>query len=301
MGLTTNQIGLIKAVAENNFKSAREYAKVCCLEDKTQKNAYLVEKYAKLLDNDVQQIEVPYNLKGMVIMEDVSKFNEERYYLSKDASILYDKIFNMNKVSVKLSELNIPYLNATLLTGESGTGKTTFGRYVAYKMNLPFAYINFSYLVDSYMGNTSKNLRNVFDFARSQDCVLMLDEIDCIARARTDDGSSSSKEFSNTTISLLQELDKIGNNSIIIGATNISSMLDTAVARRFKTFEFKRFGNEEVYLMIKQYLDTLPYKYDDNNVREYANTTNLPQAHIINHIIESLTMAITNNEEQIML
>ena len=44
----------------------------------------------------------------------------------------------------------------------------------------PHAYLNFSYLIESYMGKTAQNLQRVFDYCKGQKCVLMLDEIDCI-------------------------------------------------------------------------------------------------------------------------
>jgi ATP-dependent 26S proteasome regulatory subunit len=90
----------------------------------------------------------------------------------------------MKKVNERLIEIGIPYINSTLLYGESGTGKTTFGRYVAFKTGLPFCYMNFSNLVDSYMGSTSKNISKAFSYAISNPCVFMLDEVDCISIRR---------------------------------------------------------------------------------------------------------------------
>lgn len=77
-----------------------------------------------------------------------------------------------------MSEYGIPYLNSTLISGIPGTGKTEFAKYVAYRLDLPYAYLNFSYLIDSYLGKTAQNLRKVFDYCKGQKCVLMLDEVD---------------------------------------------------------------------------------------------------------------------------
>ena len=143
MGMTNNQLKLIKAIAENKMTEAKQYAICCCVEDTTQKNAVFVKRYKNILENNPTMIEMPYNIKGMAQMEDVStSFREDRYYLSEREGELLKSISNMNKAGLKLMEMGIPYLNAILLYGISGTGKTTFGRYVAYKLELPFLYIN---------------------------------------------------------------------------------------------------------------------------------------------------------------
>lgn len=109
-------------------------------------------------------LELPFDVKGLAEMEDVSiSFNENRYFLSKREKEVFENICRMRKVNQKLTELNIRYLNATMLYGESGTGKTTFGRYVAYKMGLPFCAVKFSGLINSYMGSTAKNIKKGFD------------------------------------------------------------------------------------------------------------------------------------------
>ena len=163
MGMTTNQLGMVKALAENRIQDAKKYAICCCVEDNTKKNEYQVRRYTAMLKNESPNfMELPANLAGFLHMEDVSDFREERYYLGKVEQKIFERIEQTNRVSMRLLEIGIPYLNSTLIYGEPGTGKTMFGRYVAYKLRLPFAYVNFSYLIDSYMGNTSKNLKKIF-------------------------------------------------------------------------------------------------------------------------------------------
>jgi len=313
MGMTANQLALVRAVAENKLSDAKQYALCCCAEDTTQKNAIYVKRYKNLLQNNPSMIEMPYNIQGMAQMEDVTTaFRADRYFLSDREAELFKHIASMNEAGLKLMEIGIPYLNAILLTGVSGTGKTTFGRYVAHKLGLPFLYINFSYLIDSYMGNTSKNLRNVFDFARMNKCLLMLDEIDCIAQSRKGASEGSTREFNNTTISLLQELDKIQNDSIIIGATNIPKEIDAAVKRRFAIqHEILSPSEEECGMMMNQYLQSVGMKYEpksvENLVRGWYSESYLPeytpptQAAILNYMISKIANAIINKSEIIIL
>lgn len=308
MGMTANQLALVRAVAENKLSDAKKYATLCCIEDTTQKNAIYVKRYKNLLENNPTMIEMPFNIKGMAQMEDVSSsFREDRYYLSDREAELFGKIASMNEAGLKLMEMGIPYLNAILLTGISGTGKTTFGRYVAHKLDLPFLYINFSYLIDSYLGKTAQNLRNIFDFARMNKCLLMLDEIDCIAQSRNGASEGTTREFNNTTISLLQELDKIQNDSIIIGATNIPNAIDPAVKRRFAIHhEVLPLERSECISMMNRYLDSVEIGYNKVEVEHVADMLykekNMPtQASILNFLVSKIAEAIINKRDTILL
>lgn len=305
MGLTHNQLLMIRAICENKMADVKKLAIVCLKEDTTAKNAAYVKRYLNILENsDTGLIELPYKLKGMLDVQDSTNFRVDRYYLSKNESELADRIEKLNKAGIKLMEMGIPYLNSILLTGVSGTGKTTFGRYIAHRLNLPFLYVNFSYLIDSYMGGTSKNIREVFDYARLNKSLLMLDEIDAIGSTRNTGSSGADKERSNATISILQELDKVQNDSLIIGATNIPEDIDPAIKRRFAIHhEIKPFTKEQNYEMIEKYLKTTELKYDIDNIQSYVNNLkeNTPQAIILNHTIECIANTIIEDKTTVIL
>ena len=267
MGLTDNQQRLIKAVAQNDMQSAKKCAIACLAEDTTQKNKYFCNRYKQILENSGSMIELPHDLKSILCMEDVSvSFKEGRYYLSEREKAVFDTIVRMKKVNDRLTEMGIPYLNSTLLYGESGTGKTTFGRYVAYKMGLPFCYLNFSSLVDSYMGNTSRNISKTFNYVVANPCVFMLDEIDCISIRRSDSESGGCDgEMARVTITLMQEFDKLTNDIVVIAATNRMDRIDEALLRRFSVkHEVKPLNEEErselAYKFLKDVGMYLPYE-----------------------------------------
>lgn len=154
MGMTENQLKLIEAVARNNSTKMRSYAIACCAEETTQKNRLKVKTCMDLLNSMPKMLELPESMKGFVIAEDLSGYREARYYLSNREKIVLERIQKMSTASLQLKERGIKFLNATLLYGNSGVGKTEFAKYVAYKMDLPFLYLNFSRIIDSYMGNT---------------------------------------------------------------------------------------------------------------------------------------------------
>lgn len=268
MGLDNNEQQIIKAIAENDIRSARQWAVIALNADKTQKNKWFVNKYKSILTSEgANIIELPGNLKDILLCEDVSvSFKENRYYLTDNEKRISEKIFRMAKVSEKLMEMQIPYKNATLLYGPPGTGKTMFGKYVAYKMKLPFCYLNFSRVVDSYLGATSRNISQAFTYASSNPCVFMLDEVDTICSNR-EKNSGAEKEIGRVTITLMQEFDKLANDVVVIAATNRIDMLDKAfVSRCSLRYEMAPFTEEESKAMVYKFLNDISVNFSEYEV-----------------------------------
>lgn len=303
MGMTRNQLALVRYVAENNIQKAKDAALCCCAEDTTQKNHYAVTKYQSLLQSGgMNLMELPANVSSFATMEDLTNtYLESRYYLTNEEKELFELIKNMNDVSLQLMEKQIPYLNATLLYGESGVGKTAFSRYVAYKLEMPYLYVNFSRMLDSYLGGTAKNLTNLFNFINQHQCVVMLDEIDSLAVKREYGGGGASAEVSRSTTCLLQLLDAVTNDHVIIAATNLIDDVDTAVKRRFtEKHELHRLSSEDNERFIRQYLDDAGFSYDLDSIRKYA-TENHSQAEIMTHVTRSIASTLINKDELVML
>ena len=164
-----HMLSCIKALAENRIQDAKKEAICCCLNDNTKKNAGKTAYYKKLLENgSTNMFELPANLRGLLYMKDVSDFREDRYYLGNQQKELFKQIERGVITTTKMLEYGIPYMNSTLIYGAPGTGKTEFAKYTAYKLGLPYAYLNFSYLIESYMGKTAQNLQRVFDYCKGQ-------------------------------------------------------------------------------------------------------------------------------------
>jgi len=298
MGMDEHMIAVIKALAENRIQDAKNEAIVCCLNDTTKKNEYITDRLKKLLENgSINTYEVPLNVKGILTMQDVSSFNENRYYCGVLQRRLFSSIRDGVMITTKLLEYGIPYMNSTLIYGEPGTGKTEFAKYVAYKLNLPFAYLNFSHLIDSYMGKTSQNLQRVFDFCKGQKCVLMLDEIDCIGLKRGND-TGPDGELARTTISLMQALDSLVDGQIVIAATNRPDRLDEALVRRFqRKEEFRRFDSCEERLMIEAYINSVNASLINDSLYEYAKESHT-QAETVKFLIDVIIKSILKEDRK---
>lgn len=298
MGLSDNQKRLIQAVSQNDIMSAKKCALTCVVEDTTSKNHWFCSKYKSILESSgSNMIELPHDLKGILCVEDVSNtFKEGRYFLSPRESEVFENIIRMKKVNERLMEMGIPYLNSTLLYGESGTGKTTFGRYIAYKTGLPFCYLNFSNLVDSYMGSTSKNISKAFSYAISNPCVFMLDEIDCISIRRSSSGSSGSMggEMARITITMMQEFDKLTNDIIVLGATNRKDRIDEALLRRFSLkHEVKILDVNEKTEMVNKYLSDIHMDFSEIEISDLVNNSE-NQSIILNKLIRMIALKIAD-------
>ncbi len=303
MGMSANQLALVRYVAENNIRKAKEAALCCCAEDTTQKNHYAVARYQQLLrSGGMNLFELPANISSFATMEDLTNtYLENRYYLTDDERQLFELIKNMNDVSLQLMEKQIPYLNATLLYGESGVGKTAFSRYVAYKLGLPYLYVNFSKMLDSYIGGTAKNLSHLFGFINQQKGVVMLDEIDSLAVKREYGNDSASAEISRSTTCLLQLLDSVTNDHVIIAATNLIDHIDKAVMRRFtEKHELHRLTSEDNEKFICQYLTDADFSFDLDSVRRYA-AENHSQAEIMTHVTRCIADTLIKKKVCVVL
>ena len=135
------------------------------------------------------------------------------------------------KNAVSLLEHNVSPINRVLLCGPPGCGKTMTAYAIAHELDLPIAYVRLDGLVSSYLGQTSTNLRKVFDAVRNSRVVLFLDEFDAIAKKRDD--TNEMGELKRVVTTLLQNFDNMPANVLLIAATNHDHLLDPAIWRRF--------------------------------------------------------------------
>ena len=122
-----------------------------------------------------------------------------------------------------------------LLVGPPGTGKTLLAKAVAGEADVPFFSISGSDFVEMFVGVGASRVRDLFRQAKEKaPCIVFIDEIDAVGRARSKNaGFSSNDERENTLNQLLTEMDGFGSNSgvIILAATNRADILDKALMR----------------------------------------------------------------------
>ena len=159
----------------------------------------------------------------------------------KDVAGLYGakdevmEIVDFLKNPKKYTTLGGKIPKGALLVGPPGTGKTLLAKAVAGEANVPFFSISGSDFVEMFVGVGASRVRDLFRQAKEKSpCIVFIDEIDAVGRARGKNaGFSSNDERENTLNQLLTEMDGFGSNSgvIILAATNRADILDKALMR----------------------------------------------------------------------
>ena len=159
----------------------------------------------------------------------------------KDVAGLYGakdevmEIVDFLKNPKKYTALGGKIPKGALLVGPPGTGKTLLAKAVAGEADVPFFTISGSDFVEMFVGVGASRVRDLFRQAKEKSpCIVFIDEIDAVGRARSKNaGFSSNDERENTLNQLLTEMDGFGSNSgvIILAATNRADILDKALMR----------------------------------------------------------------------
>ena len=146
-----------------------------------------------------------------------------------------EEIVSFLKNPEKYTELGGKIPKGALLVGPSGIGKTLLAKAVAGEANVPFFSLSGSDFVEMFVGVGASRVRDLFRQAKEKSpCIVFIDEIDAVGRARGKNANmNSNDERENTLNQLLTEMDGFGSNSgvIILAATNRADILDKALLR----------------------------------------------------------------------
>lgn len=146
-----------------------------------------------------------------------------------------EEIVSFLKNPEKYTELGGKIPKGALLVGPPGTGKTLLAKAVAGEANVPFFSLSGSDFVEMFVGVGASRVRDLFRQAKEKSpCIVFIDEIDAVGRARGKNANmNSNDERENTLNQLLTEMDGFGSNSgvIILAATNRADILDKALLR----------------------------------------------------------------------
>lgn len=153
----------------------------------------------------------------------------------EEAKVEIMEIVDFLKKADKYRELGAKIPKGALLVGPPGTGKTLLAKAVAGEANVPFLSISGSDFVEMFVGVGASRVRDLFEQAKQKaPCIVFIDEIDAIGRARGKNaGFSGNDERENTLNQLLTEMDGFQTNAgvIVLAATNRADILDKALMR----------------------------------------------------------------------
>ena len=155
-----------------------------------------------------------------------------------------------------LLQMNASPSRSCLIYGLPGTGKTHLAKWMARQVGLPVVVAKLDGIVSSFLGTSSRNIGNLFNFANRYQCVLLLDEFDAIAKLRNDPQEVGEvKRIVNTLLQCLDEREQVG---FTIGITNHEQLLDPAIWRRFDVqIEIPKPSQKIIPELIRQFLQPM--------------------------------------------
>ncbi|GAB2503143.1 ATP-binding protein [Pseudoxanthomonas sangjuensis] len=131
----------------------------------------------------------------------------------------------------RLTKVGLTPTRSAIFVGSPGIGKTLSARWLAAQMRQPLYVLDLTTVMSSLLGKSGSNLRAALDFAKAQRAVLLLDEIDAIAKRRGDD--SDVGELKRLVTVMLQEVESWPADGLLLAATNHPELIDPAMWRRF--------------------------------------------------------------------
>lgn len=163
------------------------------------------------------------------VVEDIPTALLDDVVLSKRNTAVVDEIILTWKNRRKLKEAGVSHATRVLLYGQPGTGKTLLANALAGSMGLPITYVDVSKLISSYLGETGKNINDLF--SGNEERIIFLDEFESLAKKRADEMDIG--EAKRIVTSVLQNLDALGEDVLLVAATNHVELIDSAIRRRF--------------------------------------------------------------------
>jgi SpoVK/Ycf46/Vps4 family AAA+-type ATPase len=161
-----------------------------------------------------------------------SSIDQTKIILTKETDAKIARALDEQRGRLRLARHGIAPKSKLLFWGPPGCGKTLAAHFIAHELGLPVGLLRLSTVISSYLGDTASHLQRVFDFANKTPMVLLLDEVDAVAKNRDDRNDVG--ELKRVVNSLLQAIDLFkSDRSLVVAATNHQYLLDPALWRRF--------------------------------------------------------------------
>jgi len=163
----------------------------------------------------------------------------------------------------RLAHFGLKPRQKVLFYGAPGCGKSMSAERIAWNIGLPFLKVRFEAIISSYLGESGINLKKLFESLKSYPCVLLLDEFDFIAKARS--SSQDVGEMHRVVNILLNLLEDYEAPGLVIATTNLEGSIDKALFRRFDDIiEMPRPNTEEIIKLLKKALSSISVSKDVN-------------------------------------
>ena len=233
-------IELVKAGIRGDDSGLRTTAEAIAADERAKKHTGVAERISQALLATSKSGMSGVARNGGFRMKDGSGGIQRRHpdrsmnelYLDQTVRTACDELVEEQRRADVLRAYGLEPRHRLLLVGPPGNGKTSLAEGLAYDLALPLFTVRYDAVVTSYLGETAQRLRRLFDFVRTEPCVLFFDEFDAIGKERGD--LHETGEIKRVVTSLLLQLDDLPSYCVLVGATNHPELLDRATWRRFE-------------------------------------------------------------------
>jgi len=168
-----------------------------------------------------------------LIIKDKEPIKLDDVALSYDNKIIISQLIKEYNFRDELKKYGLSVNHKILLNGASGCGKTMLAKAIANELNSSILILNLSNVINARIGETSQNIKQIFEKAIREKAILFLDEFDQIGKQRVSDENDVG-EMRRLVNSVIQQLDYLPDYVMLIAATNHSNIVDYALLRRFQ-------------------------------------------------------------------
>jgi SpoVK/Ycf46/Vps4 family AAA+-type ATPase len=230
-------LNLVRAGARGDQGQLQRTVEAMAADERAKKHGILADRLvAQLQGNNGRQKPLAPSpgplLSTPLVVERIPQRRIEDLILPQEAEQTIRELVEEQHRADLLRSFNIEPRNRVLLAGPPGNGKTSLAEAIADAMTAPFLVVHYESVIGSYLGETAQRIGQVFEYARSRQCVLFLDEFDAVAKERGD--LHETGEIKRVVSSLLLQIDSLPSYVVVITASNHPELLDRAVWRRFQ-------------------------------------------------------------------
>lgn len=232
-------INLVKAGVKGDTADVRANAEAIAADERAKKHIGVADRITRVLEapqsaignGQVQPLPRARDGSGGIQRREPRRSIND-LYLDRCIRSACDELIEEQRRADVLRANGLDPRHRILLAGPPGNGKTSLAEALAYELALPLLTVRYEAVVTSYLGETAQRLRRLFDFVRTEPCVLFFDEFDAIGKERGDIHETG--EIKRVVTTLLLQLDDLPTYCVLVGATNHPELLDRAAWRRFE-------------------------------------------------------------------
>ncbi len=269
----TEIIKIIEGGLDKDKEKVINYSNLLAQKLSEQGEKKMAEKIQKLITSKSvhpvyldELISTPVDQETRMSIVDVSMnypVEENSIVLPESIKLKLEDFIESIKYKEQMQKMGLDLISTLLLYGPPGCGKTTIAHYLSNRIQMPLVTARLDTMISSLLGNTAKNIRMIFDFAKRKPCILFLDEFDAIAKARDDQHELG--ELKRVVNSLLQNIDEFSKDNILIAATNHQNLLDDAIWRRFTSIiEIPKPLSEDIIKLIKMFFKDISWDFEND-------------------------------------